>query len=264
MASNYEVGRFLGRGSFASVYIARDVRTRARCAIKIVDVEACGRRRRREGEEDRRRRGEEDDHDDAGGGGRGGGGGGGGGSSSIDALLRREIDVHSSVSRHPNVVALLESFGYVNEVTGGGMRALVLELCPLGDLRDYIRRTRDDRRSSRRRRRRCGGGERRRSGDCDDDDDGGGRWRGRWRWTAEDATTTLLGSSSCYPRRGRSWAPARYGTSCAPPPDEPPRRRSGMMEERGRRRRRRRHRRRRPGGGGPMGEGGAIIPNSLS
>ena len=112
MASNYEVGRFLGRGSFASVYLARDVRTRARCAIKIVDVEACGRRRRREGEED--------DHDDAGGGGRGGGGGGGGGSSSIDALLRREIDVHSSVSRHPNVVALLESFGYVNEVTGGG------------------------------------------------------------------------------------------------------------------------------------------------
>jgi len=64
MASNYEVGRFLGRGSFASVYLARDVRTRARCAIKIVDVEACGGRRRRREEEEDWRKGEGEDKEE--------------------------------------------------------------------------------------------------------------------------------------------------------------------------------------------------------
>ncbi|KAL3761820.1 hypothetical protein ACHAW5_001928 [Stephanodiscus triporus] len=121
MASNYEVGRFLGKGSFATVHLARDVRTRAQCAIKIVDVAECERRRRRDG-------------------------GGEGGDVDIDSLLTREVDVHSSVSSHPNVVRLLESFGYVNGVTGGAMKALVMELCPLGDLQDYLRRVRDDRR----------------------------------------------------------------------------------------------------------------------
>jgi serine/threonine protein kinase len=178
MECNYEVGRFLGKGSFATVHLARHVRTRLRCAIKIVDVSACEERRRREeggmpaaggvvvrgavegsrrGRRGRRRGGttgedeedddrarhddDDDDYDDE------DDGIGTARSSSrrrlvtTMAILRREIHVHSSVSscRHPNIVRLLESFDYLNVIAGSNMTALVMELCPLGDLREYMR-----------------------------------------------------------------------------------------------------------------------------
>mmetsp|Transcript_19266 Transcript_19266/g.41776 ORF Transcript_19266/g.41776 Transcript_19266/m.41776 type:complete len:897 (-) Transcript_19266:1846-4536(-) len=127
MASNYEVGRFLGKGSFASVHLARDIRTRQHCAIKLVDVQEAT-------------RGSNDDADAV-----------DEPSAIIMALLQREIDVHTSVSssRHPNVVTLLESFGYVNQITGSVMRALVLEHCSLGDLQGYMKRVRDQRKLQR-------------------------------------------------------------------------------------------------------------------
>ncbi|KAL3759876.1 hypothetical protein ACHAWU_007620 [Discostella pseudostelligera] len=79
MASNYEVGRFLGKGSFATVHLARD-----------------------------------------------------------------KINVQSSVSSHPNIVSLLESFSYTNEITGNNMMGILLEYCPWGDLQGYFKRVREE------------------------------------------------------------------------------------------------------------------------
>lgn len=127
---NYEIGRYLGHGSFATVFIGRHIHTRNKYAIKIIDVtKYCndeGKRRRRHCS-----------------------------SSSISPnatmheLLEREINVQTSVSAcHPNIVSLIESFDYYtknnnDENSGGGqhvMKALVLNLCSYGDLRTYLHR----------------------------------------------------------------------------------------------------------------------------
>ncbi|KAL7524174.1 hypothetical protein ACHAXR_000466, partial [Thalassiosira sp. AJA248-18] len=122
MASNFEIGRCLGNGSFATVHLARDIRTRRRCAIKLVDVTAC----------QQRAVAQENNADEP---------------TSIADLLKREIDIHLSVSpsRHPNVVTLLESFSYINQATGSEMSALVMEHCPRGDLQCYMKRIREQR-----------------------------------------------------------------------------------------------------------------------
>jgi serine/threonine protein kinase len=36
--NNYEIGRYLGHGSFATVYIGRHIHTRTKYAIKIIDI----------------------------------------------------------------------------------------------------------------------------------------------------------------------------------------------------------------------------------
>ncbi|EJK69345.1 hypothetical protein THAOC_09409 [Thalassiosira oceanica] len=120
----YEIASLLGSGSFAQVYLARDTRRpQSRVALKLVDVELC-RRKTAEGNA-----------------------GGDGESSDATALLRREADVHASVSaaRHPNIVRLLESFRYVDNA-GAEVVALAMEHCPLGDMQRYMKRVRDARR----------------------------------------------------------------------------------------------------------------------
>lgn len=120
----YEIASLLGSGSFAKVYLARDTRRpQSRVALKLVDVELC-RRKTAEGNA-----------------------GGDGESSDATALLRREADVHASVSaaRHPNIVGLLESFRYVDNA-GAEVVALAMEHCPLGDMQRYMKRVRDARR----------------------------------------------------------------------------------------------------------------------
>lgn len=121
MATNYEIGPILGKGSFANVHLARDVRNRRRCAIKIVDMTLCC-----------QRQGNNTHADEP--------------YSMVD-LLRREVDVMSSIStsRHPNLVLLLESFSYTNQTTGSEMFGLVLEECSGGDLQNYMKNIRDQR-----------------------------------------------------------------------------------------------------------------------
>lgn len=122
MANNYKVGRFLGKGSFATVHLARNIHTKQSFAIKIIDVTSHQQQQNNDG-------GVVDEP------------------YTIAALLQREIDVHMSVSssRHPNIVSLIESFGYNNEITGNEMKALVLDYCELGDLQSYMKRVRDER-----------------------------------------------------------------------------------------------------------------------
>ena len=135
-SNNYEIGRYLGHGSFATVYIGRHIHTRTKYAIKIIDItKYCN------DEEQRRRR-----HCSS-------------SSSSISPnatiheLLQNETNVQFSVSScHPNIVSLIESFDYYtknnnDESSGGGqhvMKALVLELCSYGDLRTYLHRMRNE------------------------------------------------------------------------------------------------------------------------
>ena len=134
-SNNYEIGRYLGHGSFATVYIGRHIHTRTKYAIKIIDItKYCN------DEEQRRRR-----HCSS--------------SSSISPnatireLLQNETNVQTSVSScHPNIVSLIESFDYYtknnnDESSGGGqheMKALVLELCSYGDLRTHLHRMRNE------------------------------------------------------------------------------------------------------------------------
>ena len=120
----YEIASLLGSGSFAKVYLARDTRRpQSRVALKLIDVELC-RRKAAEGNAD-----------------------GDGESSDATALLRREADVHATVSaaRHPNIVGLLESFRYVDNA-GAEVVALAMEHCPRGDMQQYMKRVRDLRR----------------------------------------------------------------------------------------------------------------------
>ena len=123
MADNYEVGRFLGKGSFATVHLARNIHTKQSFAIKIIDVTSC-----QQQQNDIHHVVEDEPY-------------------TIAALLQREIDVHMSVSssRHPNIVSLIESFRYNNEITGNEMKALILDYCELGDLQSYMKRVRDER-----------------------------------------------------------------------------------------------------------------------
>lgn len=123
MASNYEVGRYLGKGSFATVHIARNIHTRQQYAIKLVDVTSC-----------QAKSGASDAISNE--------------PYTITTLLQREIDVHLSVSasQHPNIVSLIESFAYNHETTGNIMRALVLDHCEYGDLQCYMKSIRDKRR----------------------------------------------------------------------------------------------------------------------
>ena len=104
----YEVGRLLGKGSFASVYYARHVREGHERAIKILD----GRRDEARGRN------------------------------------AREVAVHASVSAdgdsHPNVVRLLESMTHTDHISGSNMTALVVELCSGGDLEGYMRQVREN------------------------------------------------------------------------------------------------------------------------
>ena len=112
----YEIASLLGSGSFAKVYLARDTRRpQSRVALKLIDVERC-RRKAAEGNAD-----------------------GDGESSDATALLRREADVHATVSaaRHPNIVGLLESFRYVDNA-GAEVVALAMEHCPRGDMQQYM------------------------------------------------------------------------------------------------------------------------------
>ena len=122
MANNYEVGRILGKGSFATVRLARNIHTKQSFAIKIIDVTSCQQKQNNNG-------GVVDEP------------------YTIAVLLQREIDVHMSVSssRHPNIVSLIESFEYNNEITGNEMKAIVLDYCCLGDLQSYMKRVRDER-----------------------------------------------------------------------------------------------------------------------
>ncbi|KAL9181775.1 hypothetical protein ACHAXT_012118 [Thalassiosira profunda] len=122
--ARYELGRFLGKGSFACVHLAHDARTQQHCAIKLVDITACQKREVQ---------------------------GGAAGEPSILDILQQEVGVHSSVSssRHPNVVALLESFRYTDPTTGSDMMAMALEHCSRGDLQGYMKRVKDGRRQQR-------------------------------------------------------------------------------------------------------------------
>jgi len=153
MANRYEIGKELGKGSFATVHLCRrkngsDTSTRQYFAIKVINVTECkqqqGASKYYEGAPTNSNNGDNDEvciqsqqqqnlvpY-------------------TIESLLQREINVHLSVSssKHPNIVQLYESFNYKNEITGNEMSALVLEYCSFGDLQGYIKRIRHERKQS--------------------------------------------------------------------------------------------------------------------
>ena len=134
MASNYEVGRFLGKGSFAYVHLARDIRSRRHYAIKIVDVTDCRRKQQHQQHHHPTERATYELNSlllpQS--------------TTNILDLLQQEIDVQTSVSSHPNIVSLLDSFSYTNELTGSEMKAILLEYCPWGDLQCYFKTVREN------------------------------------------------------------------------------------------------------------------------
>mmetsp|Transcript_29331 Transcript_29331/g.35728 ORF Transcript_29331/g.35728 Transcript_29331/m.35728 type:complete len:1040 (-) Transcript_29331:231-3350(-) len=154
---DYDIGRVLGRGGFATVHAARDRRTGQKVAIKLVDTSsprtlsaggAAGNNNTkqrpshsRNGDNDvcvapsptpRRDGGIPSKHPPP-------------PTSSSPAMtvtdmLSREIAVHASVANenHPNIVKLYGSFRHSNKIT-----AMVMEHCRLGDLQSYLKRVRD-------------------------------------------------------------------------------------------------------------------------
>ncbi|KAL3790451.1 hypothetical protein ACHAWO_007141 [Cyclotella atomus] len=116
MEHNYEIGRAIGSGSFATVHIAR--KQKRTCALKIIDS-SCSRANRN-----------------------GYSSTNGGSVDEIRYLLKREIDVHS-ISRHDHIVSFIESFSYNN-----GRVIIALEYCSGGDLAGYFASIRDARRKS--------------------------------------------------------------------------------------------------------------------
>ncbi|KAL7546902.1 hypothetical protein ACHAWF_010234, partial [Thalassiosira exigua] len=126
MASSYEIGRFIGKGSFSTVHLARDIRTRRHCAVKLIDVSACEERAAAA---------------------RGRNAIGLRGQPLISDLLRREIDILSALSssRHPNICSFLDSFSYRDPTTGSKIFCMVTENCSRGDLQSYLKRVRKER-----------------------------------------------------------------------------------------------------------------------
>lgn len=164
MEHKYEIGPFLGRGSFAEVHLARDIRTRRKVALKLVDVGVCLQRRANGNNGVGRPKDEVRS--------------GGNNASdkrltvqttstsnshqSIMTILQREIAVHSSLSAHPNIVHFIESFCYTSSTHDNNantnssvaaelqkesnMMAVVMEHCSRGDLQGYLKRLREERR----------------------------------------------------------------------------------------------------------------------
>ena len=147
---HYDIGRTLGKGGFATVYAARDRRSDNRVAIKIVQFPS------RVSGEFHRSSSLSDTNDtptkcqkytdayedylhnkkDQ---------------MCIKDMLAREINVHSSVTKHhhPNIVALLESFVTTMprslNISGSNQTsitriALVMEHCRRGNLHSYFKR----------------------------------------------------------------------------------------------------------------------------
>jgi len=108
---NYDIGRLLGKGGFASVHAARDRRNNQRVAIKVASVDARDKIAS--------------------------------GKSHME-LFQREINVHSSVSTHahPNIVRLFESFIGPHDIdtTTPKMMVVAMEHCQRGDLQSYFKK----------------------------------------------------------------------------------------------------------------------------
>eukprot|EP00804_Cyclotella_cryptica_P027131 CCRYP_013649-RA/>CCRYP_013649-RA protein AED:0.07 eAED:0.07 QI:0/1/0.66/1/0.5/0.33/3/1293/782 len=129
MEHHYEIGRVLGRGSFATVHLARCKQKRV-YALKLVDLSVRSSSSQRSPPN-----GPDADSNDT-----------------LLQLLRREVSIHST-SHHANVVQFIESFSYTatDHVAKSERRmmAMVLEYCSGGDLSDYFTKVRDRRRRSR-------------------------------------------------------------------------------------------------------------------
>ena len=110
MEHNYQIGRLIGRGSFATVHLAR--RQSFKCALKLVDLsrEGCRNDSRHE----------------------------------LLQLMEREIAIHATLV-HKHIVSFVESFTYNN----GYIVAISLEYCSGGDLSGYFTQVRLRRRGKR-------------------------------------------------------------------------------------------------------------------
>jgi serine/threonine protein kinase len=106
MEHNYQIGRVLGRGSFATVHLARN--KTMTCALKLIDLRSDSNYSASKRE--------------------------------LMQLIQREITIHS-LSHHENIVRFIESFCFSN----GRMMAISLEYCSGGDLAGYLTRIRDGR-----------------------------------------------------------------------------------------------------------------------
>lgn len=115
MEHNYQIGRTLGRGSFATVHIAR--KQNRVCALKLLNLSDFALR-----SEANNANGSLDE---------------------LRHLLEREVSIHSAVPVHENVVSFIESFVFGD----GKITALALEYCSGGDLAAYFTRVCDSRRN---------------------------------------------------------------------------------------------------------------------
>jgi serine/threonine protein kinase len=166
LSSKFHIHQVLGKGAFATVFLAQHRRknllhteksNKREIALKIINLHkiAARRRPRQLGDDDRNgitmSEMEEDDTeelffpsrlekraldknvcDDL-------------EMTTVKNMIQMEINVHSYASklRHPNIVSLLESFHYSLPGKNHLVAAMAIEYCPLGDLHFYLKRKRD-------------------------------------------------------------------------------------------------------------------------
>lgn len=147
ISSRFTVESVLGNGAFATVYLARCKQIyyskredHTKVALKVIDIADIVKKRRRK-DHDYETRTEFDterllfsgvrsqDGEEH--------------YLLVKAMLEREISVHKSVSKHPNIITMLDSFAF-ESMNGNETLAIVMEFCPLGDLHKYLKKKRDD------------------------------------------------------------------------------------------------------------------------